>query len=150
MERNTLSQFLIARAKRTRTETQKSNESKRRRRLQSLPRSQNPYQDTNTAQATDRGLLHLSSTIMPKLTSNHFEPLPSFCADRNNFSQSIDALSLLRTELERQDHSQPLHRDLAPEAKGKPALMAVPKSNERSLGGFTVTTTPATSILYCR
>ena len=128
----------------------KSTRSKKRRRLQSLPCFQNPYQDTNTTQVADSRLLHVSSTriidledaidlgrvtsqrspIVHKLTSNHVEALSSFCNDRNNLSLSIDALCLLRTELVGQDHSQPSNLDLAPEAKGKQALMAVPKSNE--------------------
>ena len=46
------------------------------------------------------------------------------------FSQGIDTLDLLRTELVRQHHSQPGHLDLAPQAKGKRVLTAAPKSNK--------------------
>ena len=44
----------------------KSTRSEKRRRLQSLPRSQNPYQDTNTAQVADLRLLHLSQSEREK------------------------------------------------------------------------------------
>ena len=70
------------------------------------------------------------SLTSPQLTSKSIEALPSFHGNKICLSQRVDALDIVRIELEGQKNSRLFYLDLVLEAKGKQRVMDTPKSKQ--------------------